>query len=47
MAIDNPSYNKNEQSGTDNPAPRPIKPIRVEPEKEQGGREEGGLTRTL
>ena len=27
------------QSGMDNPAPRAIKPIREEPEKEQGGRD--------
>ena len=32
------------QSGIDNPGPRVIKPIRVEPEKEQGGKDRGGLT---
>ena len=34
------------RSGMDSPAPRAFKSIRVEPEKEQGGKETG-LTRTL
>ena len=47
VAIDYPDTMKTSQSGTDNPAPRAIKPVRVECEKEQGGREDGGLISNL
>jgi len=34
-----PHTMESSQSGMDSPAPRVIQPIRVEPEKERGGRE--------
>ena len=36
-----PQTGESNQSGMDNPAPRIIRPIRGEPEREQGGTEEG------
>ena len=47
MARDHPHTMETSQSGMDNPTPRAIKPIRVESEKEQEGRDGRGLTRIL